>query len=64
MTIDPAALLPIRILHDFARRLEKLEIPYMLTGSLALFQYSNYKMVAIENLVLTLAITMPIAVIS
>ncbi len=54
MTVDPAALLPIRVLHDFVRRIETLGIPYMLTGSMALFQYSNYRMTADIDIVLEL----------
>ena len=54
MTVDPAALLPIRIFHDFAGRLETLNIPYMLTGSMALFQYSSYRMTADIDIVLEL----------
>ncbi|MFM9905444.1 MAG: hypothetical protein ACKVQJ_12850 [Pyrinomonadaceae bacterium] len=54
MTIDPAALLPIRVLHDFARRMELLNIPYMLTGSMAMFQYSNYRMTSDIDFVLEL----------
>ena len=54
MTIDAAALLPIRVLHDFAGRLEALKIPYMLTGSMAMFQYSVYRMTADVDFVLEL----------
>ena len=54
MTLDPALLLPIRIFHDFAGRLETLNIPYMLTGSMALFQYSAYRMTADIDIVLEL----------
>jgi hypothetical protein len=39
-------LLPIRILHDFVDRMEKLEIGYMLTGSMAMMNYSVYRMTA------------------
>lgn len=52
--IDAAALLPIRIFHDFAGRLEKLHIPYMLTGGMAMFQYSNYRMTADIDIVVEL----------
>ncbi len=37
-------LLPTRILHDFVNRMEKLEIGYMLTGSMAMMNYSAYRM--------------------
>lgn len=46
--------LPIRVFHDFARRLEKMKIPYMLTGSMALFQYSIYRMTADIDVVVEL----------
>lgn len=52
MTTDPASLLPIRVFHDFAGRMEKLNIEYMLTGSLAMFQYSIYRMTADIDIVL------------
>lgn len=45
---------PIRVLHDIASRLERLNIPYMLTGSLAMFQYSVYRMTADIDLVMEL----------
>lgn len=54
MTIDAGALLPIRVFHDFAGRLKKLKIPYMLTGSMAMFQYSIYRMTADIDIVLEL----------
>ena len=54
MTIDAAALLPIRVFHDFAGRLDTLKIPYMLTGSMAMFQYSVYRMTADVDIVLEL----------
>ncbi len=54
MTVDPAMLLPIRILHDFTGRLETLQIPYMLTGSMSMFQYSAYRMTADIDIVLEL----------
>ena len=34
--------LPIKILHDFVSRIEQLEIAYMLTGSMAMMNYSFY----------------------
>ncbi len=54
MRLDPSALLPLRILHDFAGRLENLKIPYMLTGSMAMFQYSIYRMTADIDIVMEL----------
>jgi len=38
--------LPIKILHDFAERIEKLDIAYMLTGSMAMMNYSVYRFTA------------------
>lgn len=54
MTVDPATLLPVRVLHDFAGRMDALNIPYMLTGSMAMFQYSIYRMTADIDIVLEL----------
>ena len=47
-------LLPIRILHDFAARIEKLSLAYMLTGSMAMIAYSVYRFTADVNVVLEL----------
>jgi len=47
-------MLPIRVLHDFADRLDRLGIRYMLTGSLAMFHYSNYRMTADIDIVMEL----------
>ena len=49
---DANPLLPIRVLHDFVERLEKLGIAHMLTGSLAMFQYSTYRMTADIDIVI------------
>jgi len=46
--------LPIRILHDFADKIEKLDIAYMLTGSMAMMQYSVYRFTADVDVVLEL----------
>lgn len=54
MNADPGSAVPIRILHDFADRLERLNIPYVLTGSLAMFHYSVYRMTADIDLVMEL----------
>ena len=54
MKLNESYLLPIRIFHDFAGRLERLNIPYMLTGSMAMFQYSNYRMTADIDIVMEL----------
>ncbi|MCY7377386.1 MAG: hypothetical protein LH472_15610 [Pyrinomonadaceae bacterium] len=47
-------LLPIRILHDFAERVEKLDLAYMLTGSMAMMAYSVYRFTADVDVVLEL----------
>ena len=47
-------LLPIRILHDFAERIEKLDIAYMLTGSMAMMSYSVYRFTADVDVILEL----------
>ncbi len=47
-------MLPIRVLHDFADRLDRLGIRYMLTGSLAMFHYSSYRMTADIDIVMEL----------
>ncbi len=45
-------LLPIRILHDFAERMENLGIGYMLTGAMAMMNYSVYRFTADVDVVL------------
>ena len=52
--MDTKNLLPIRILHDFAARIEKLDVPYMLTGSMAMMAYSVYRFTADVDVVLEL----------
>lgn len=47
-------LLPVKIVHDFADRIEPLKIEYMLTGSLAMMLYSNYRMTADIDIVIAL----------
>lgn len=47
-------LLPIRILHDFAERLENIGIGYMLTGAMAMMSYSVYRFTADADVVLEL----------
>ena len=47
-------LLPIRILHDFAARIEKLDLAYMLTGSMAMMAYAVYRFTADVDVVLEL----------
>lgn len=46
--------LPIRILHNFAEKLETLKIPYMLSGSTAMMYYSVYRLTADIDIVLEL----------
>ncbi len=45
-------LLPIRILHDVADKIEYLGINYMLTGSMAMMRYSVYRMTADVDVIL------------
>ena len=47
-------LLPVRIVHDFADRIEPLKIEYMLTGSMAMMLYSVYRMTADIDIVIQL----------
>ncbi len=47
-------LLPVKILHDFAERLEPLGIKYMLTGSMAMMIYGVYRMTADIDIVVEL----------
>lgn len=47
-------LLPVKIVHDFADRIEPLKIEYMLTGSLAMMLFSNYRMTADIDVVIQL----------
>ena len=46
--------LPVRILHDFAERMENLGIGYMLTGSMAMMNYSVYRFTADVDVILEL----------
>lgn len=46
--------LPIRVLHDFAEKLEILQIPYMLSGSTAMMHYSPYRLTADIDIVVEL----------
>lgn len=52
--MDNEYRLPIRIFHDFTERIEQLGIGYMLTGSMAMFHYSVYRMTADIDVVVEL----------
>lgn len=52
--MDERFALPIRILHDAAGRFERLNIPYMLSGSTAMMYYSVYRLTADIDIVLEL----------
>ncbi len=47
-------LIPVQIVHDFAKRIEPLGLDYMLTGSLAMMQYGVYRMTADIDIVIEL----------
>lgn len=47
-------LVPVKIVHDFADRVEPLGIDYMLTGSLAMMEYNVYRMTADIDIVIEL----------
>ena len=47
-------LLPVKIVHDFASRAERLDFAYMLTGSLAMMHYGYYRMTADIDIVIEL----------
>lgn len=51
---DGKDLVPISILHDFAGRIERLGINYMLSGSMALAAYSIYRYTADIDVVIEL----------
>ncbi len=52
--MEQTNLLPIRILHDFADKMERLKIEYMLTGSMAMMRYSVYRFTADVDVVVEL----------
>lgn len=54
MKMEDKNYLPIKILHDFAERIELLDIAYMLTGSMAMMNYSVYRFTADVDVVLEL----------
>lgn len=45
---------PIKVLHDFAKKIESLGIEYMLTGSMAMMVYSIYRYTADVDVVIEL----------
>ncbi len=47
-------LVPVKIIHDFAERVEPLGIEYMLTGSMAMMLYNYYRMTADIDVVIEL----------
>lgn len=49
-------LLPIKVLHDFTEKIERLGIAYMLTGSMAMMRYSVYRFTADVDVVLELKV--------
>lgn len=46
---------PIRILHDFVERIERLRISYMLSGSTAMIYYSVFRFTADIDIVMELS---------
>lgn len=46
MSDETTGLVPIRVLHDFVNRVDRVSINYMLTGSMALAAYSIYRYTA------------------
>jgi hypothetical protein len=48
-------LLPIRVLHDFVDRIESLNIPFMLSGSMAMMAYSVYRYTADIHIVIEIS---------
>ncbi len=47
-------LIPVKIVHDFAERIEPLGFEYMLTGSMAMMLYNYYRMTAHIDVVIEL----------
>lgn len=45
---------PTRVLHDFVRRIEALDIAYMLTGSMAMMRYAGFRQTADVDIILEL----------
>ena len=44
--------MPVRILHDFTKRMEKIGIEYMLSGSMAMMFYAVYRFTADVDIIL------------
>jgi hypothetical protein len=47
---------PTRVLHDFVERVERLDIAYMLTGSMAMMRYTVYRQTADIDIILELSV--------
>lgn len=47
--------MPTRILHDFVRRIETLDIAYMLTGSMAMMRYTVFRQTADVDIIIELS---------
>ncbi|HUF04466.1 MAG TPA: hypothetical protein VMM38_09860 [Aridibacter sp.] len=50
----PEDYIPIRVLHDFVGRLDRLGIAYMLTGSMAMMRYTVFRQTADIDVVVDL----------
>lgn len=48
--------IPIKILHDCVSRFEQFEIPYMLTGSMAMMNYSVFRFTADIDIVVEIVL--------
>ena len=56
MNAEGKELVPIKVLHDFVDRIERLGVEYMLTGSMAMMSYSVYRYTADVDVVVELNI--------
>jgi hypothetical protein len=50
--MEKGFVVPIKVLHDFVERIERLRIPYMLSGSTAMIYYSVYRFTADIDIVM------------
>ncbi len=46
---------PTRVLHDFVRKIETLDIAYMLTGSMAMMRYTVFRQTADIDIIIELS---------